>query len=75
MVGMYIAESSWTNRLGKTYSSIWLRESYRENGKVKTRNLFNLKDWPQHAIDFLQDGLDSWKNPVIVVRRVDSGIP
>jgi hypothetical protein len=48
--------------LGKIYSSIWLRESYRDNGKVKTRNLLNLKDWPEKAIDALQAGLNALKN-------------
>jgi hypothetical protein len=47
--------------VGKTYSSIWLRESYREGGKVKTRDLLNLKDWPAEAIDVLQAGLDALK--------------
>ena len=42
---MYIARSKWPSKDGKkTYQSIWLRESYRENGKVKTRNVANLKN-------------------------------
>ena len=56
---MYITRSSWTNRAGKTYHSIWLKESYRENGMVKSRYILNLKDWPQKAIDALQMALDS----------------
>jgi transposase len=55
---MYIARALWTNKVGKTYESIWLRESYRENGKVKTRNLLNLKDWSNEAINALQTALD-----------------
>jgi transposase len=47
--------------VGKTYSSLWLRESYRENGKVKTRDLLNLKDWPKEAVDALQAGLNALK--------------
>lgn len=58
---MYIARSLWTNKAGKTYSSLWLRESYRENGKVKSRNLLNLKDWSKDAVDALQAGLDALK--------------
>jgi transposase len=56
---MYITRSSWTNRSGKTYRSIWLKESYRENGKVLSRYLLNLKRWPDNAINALQVALDS----------------
>ena len=59
MVGMFIFKSSWTNRSGKTYHSIWLKESYRENGKVKSRYILNLKDWPEDAITSLQAALDA----------------
>ncbi len=41
---MHIARSKWPSKNGKkVYESIWLRESYREGGKVKTRNIANLK--------------------------------
>jgi len=41
---MHIARSKWPSKDGKkVYESIWLRESYREKGKVKTRNIANLK--------------------------------
>jgi len=41
---MFIARSTWPSKDGKkTYESVWLRESYREGGKVKTRNVANLK--------------------------------
>jgi len=59
---MYITRSSWTNRSGKTYRSIWLKESYREDGKVKSRYILNLKNWPDEAINALQLALDSEKN-------------
>ena len=59
IVAMYITRSSWTNRSGKTYLSIWLKESYRENGKVKSRYILNLKNWPEQAISALQLALDS----------------
>jgi len=55
---MYITRSSCTNRSGKTYRSIWLKESYRENGKVNSRYILNLKDWPDDAINALQTALD-----------------
>ena len=30
--------------------AILLRESYREEGKVKTRTLANLSRWPEHKV-------------------------
>ena len=55
---MYITRSSLKNRSGKTYNSIWLKESCRENGKVKSRYILNLKDWPEEAINALQLALN-----------------
>jgi transposase len=52
---MFIAKALWTNKAGKTYESIWLRESYRQDGKVKTRNLLNLKGWSVDAINSLRN--------------------
>ena len=41
---MFIARAKWPSKNGKkTYESVWLRESYREGGKVNTRNIANLK--------------------------------
>src|ERR1700746_1002556 len=34
-----------------------LRESFRENGKVKTRTLANLSRWPEHKLDRLDRAL------------------
>ena len=31
--------------------AVLLRESYREQGKVKTRTLANLSHWPEHKVD------------------------
>src|ERR1700741_5240416 len=31
--------------------AVLLRESYRENGKVKTRTLANLSHWPEHKVE------------------------
>ena len=60
---MYISRAFWTNKVGKTYESIWLRESYRDSdGKVKNRNILNLKDWPEEAIALLQTSLNANKN-------------
>jgi transposase len=60
---MYISRAFWTNKAGKTYESIWLRESYRDSdGKIKHRNILNLKNWPEEAITLLQASLNI-KNP------------
>jgi transposase len=65
---MYISRAFWTNKVGKTYESIWLRESYRDSdGKVKNRNIINLKNWPPEAIALLQASLEI-KNPASPVR-------
>jgi len=37
--------------------AILLRESYREDGKVKTRTLANLSHWPDRKVDALQRAL------------------
>ena len=37
--------------------AVLLRESYREDGKVKTRTLANLSRWPEHKVDKLQRAL------------------
>ena len=35
----------------KTYTTVYLAESYRENGKVKHRHISNLSKWPPKMID------------------------
>jgi len=37
--------------------AVLLRESYRENGQVKTRTLANLSRWPEHKVEKLQRAL------------------
>jgi transposase len=51
---MYITKHYSKTSSGKTYRSILLRESYRENGKVKNRTLANLKNLPDDMIDALE---------------------
>ena len=41
-VDMYIARASWPSSNGKSYQSIYLRESYRDGPHVRKRNLANL---------------------------------
>ena len=42
---------------GKTYTSKLVRESYRENGKVKHRTICNLSKMPDHLVRLVKDGL------------------
>ena len=52
---MYVARAKRSSKDGeKTYESIWLRESYRENGKVKTRNIANLKNCSEEEITAIE---------------------
>ena len=53
IVGMFIATVPNRN----SPPAILLRESYRENGKVKSRTLANLSMLPEHAIDALRQSL------------------
>ena len=39
---MHIARARWPSANGKTYESIYLRESFRQDGKVKKRDIANL---------------------------------
>jgi hypothetical protein len=39
---MHVARASWPSANGKVYESIYLRESYRDGGHVRKRNIANL---------------------------------
>lgn len=41
-VDMYVARASWPSANGKSYQSIYLRESYREGDHVRKRDIANL---------------------------------
>lgn len=41
-VDMYVARALWPSSNGKTYESIHLRESFRQDGKVRKRDIANL---------------------------------
>lgn len=51
---MYIARAKWESKNGKVYESVWLRQSYREGGQVKTRNVANLKHCRPEEIDAIE---------------------
>jgi hypothetical protein len=41
-VDMHVARARWPSSNGKTYESIYLRESFRQDGKVRKRDIANL---------------------------------
>ncbi|MDR1534515.1 MAG: transposase [Planctomycetota bacterium] len=54
---MYIRRPKWKSQNGKTYQSAWLCESYREDGKSKTRYLLNLGDYSESTLNALEYAL------------------
>lgn len=42
---------------GVTYTSYYLRRTFRQDGKVKHETLGNLSDLPQHVIDLISRSL------------------
>ena len=52
--------------------AILLRESYREDGKVKTRTLANLSHWPEHKVEKLQRALKGLPTALECPRRLRS---
>jgi hypothetical protein len=59
---MYIAKSTSKSASGKVYESVLLRESYRENGKVKNRTLANLSKSSKNEIEAIQFALKNKDN-------------
>jgi len=51
---MYIARAKWESKNGKVYESVWLRQSYREGGRVKSRNVANLKHCRPEEIEAIE---------------------
>jgi transposase len=62
---MHITKQAWKSKNGKTYYTVLLRESFREEGRVKKRTIANLKNCSEKdvaAIEFAlrhKDSLDS----------------
>ena len=51
---MFISKSKFRTKSGKTYQSVLLRESYRENGRVKKRTIANLSHCSKQEIDAIE---------------------
>jgi len=47
---MYVARASWPSANGKIYTSIYLRESYREGSRVRKREIANLTHCDPQAV-------------------------
>jgi hypothetical protein len=56
---MYIDTSTIRKADGKTYTRHLLRESYREDGKVKKRTIANLSHLPAQVLEVLRQSLKS----------------
>lgn len=63
---MYIAKSTSRSSSGKVYESILLRESYRENGRVKNRTLANLSGRSSNEIEAIKLALKNKDNPQLL---------
>lgn len=59
---MHIARASWPSSNGKVYESIYLRESYREGGRVRKRNIANLTHCNPQEIAAIELALQSKGN-------------
>jgi len=68
---MHIARASWPSANGKVYESIYLRESYREGGRVRKRNIANLTHCDPQEIAAIELALQS-KGNLAVLGSVDN---
>lgn len=59
---MHITRSKWPSSNGKVYETIHLRESYREGGKVKKREIANLTHCPPEEIKAIELALKHKSN-------------
>jgi transposase len=67
---MYITKHYSKIASGKKYRSVLLRESYRENGKVKNRTLANLKNLPDNLIHIIEVALKN-KNELAALQAAE----
>lgn len=55
------------------HEQILLRESYREDGKVKSRTLLNLTNKPKEQIEAITQALKNKKNDTVCIRDQEQG--
>ena len=69
---MYIAITR--KKYKDTYhEQILIRESYREDGKVKTRTIANLTNQPKKQVDAITAALKNSNEPVITTKNQEQG--
>jgi len=68
---MYISRASWPSANGKSYLSIYLRESYRVGDQVRKRNIANLTHCDPHEIAAIELALKH-KGNLAVLGSLDS---
>jgi hypothetical protein len=69
---MYITKVPYTSKSGKIYHSILLRESYRENGKVKNRTIASLTRCSPQEIAAIQLALEHKDDLTVLASLKDS---
>jgi transposase len=69
-VDMYISRASWPSSNGKTYPSVYLRESYRDGDHVRKRNIANLTHCDPKAIAAIELALQ-FKGNLAVLGSLD----
>jgi len=69
---MYITRVTSTSKTGRTYCSILLRESYRENGKVKNRTIASLTRCSPQEIAAIEFALEHKDNLTVLASLKDS---
>jgi Transposase DDE domain len=67
---MYVARASWPSSNGKTYQSIYLRESYRDGGHVRKRDIANLTHCDPKEIAAIELALQ-FKNNLAALGSLD----
>ncbi|MFZ1136207.1 MAG: IS1634 family transposase [Candidatus Korobacteraceae bacterium] len=68
---MHVARARWPSSNGKTYESIYLRESFRQDGKVKKRDIANLSHCDPAEIAAIELALKH-KGDLAVLASLDS---
>src|SRR5487761_140341 len=70
VVVMYISRASWPSPNGKIYTSIYLRQSYRDGPRVRKRNIANLTHCDRQEIAAIELAL-RFKGDLTVLGSLD----
>ena len=69
-VDMYVARASWPSSNGKSYQSVYLRESYRDGPHVRKRDIANLTHCDPKEIAAIELAL-RFKNDLAALGSLD----